>query len=301
MYDIIVIGGGPAGLTAATYARRSGKKVLVIEKNAFGGQITWSPRVENFPGYLSVSGVELGDKLLEQAMEQGAETELEEVTGIRREDGHWTVFCESGAAFASKALILAVGAKPRMLGLAREEELVGCGVCYCAVCDGAFYAGRDVAICGGGNSALQDALLLSESCRRVYLVHRREGFRGEQKLVEALEARENVELVLNARVRALLGEDEVTGLALEQNGVERVLSVEGVFVAIGHQPDNGAFADYLELDGAGYAASGEDCRTVTPGLFVAGDCRTKTVRQLTTAAADGAVAALAACEYLDRL
>ncbi len=299
MYDIIIIGGGPAGLTAATYARRAGKRVLVIEKNAFGGQITWSPRVENFPGYLSVSGVELGDKLLEQAMEQGAETELEEVVGVRFEAGRWTVLCESGAQFEAKALILAVGAKPRMLGVEREEELVGSGVCYCAVCDGAFYAGRDVAVCGGGNSALQDALLLSESCRRVYLVHRRASFRGEQKLVESLKARENVEFVLEARVMALLGEEELSGLLLEQNGERRELPVEGVFVAIGHQPDNAAFAAYMELDKAGYAASGEDCRTRTPGLFVAGDCRTKTVRQLTTASADGAVAALSACEYLD--
>ena len=299
MYDIIIVGGGPAGLTAATYARRAGKSVLVIEKNAFGGQITWSPRVENFPGYLSVSGVELGDKLLEQAMEQGAETELEEVVSIRRESGRWSVLCESGASFESRALILAVGARPRMLGVEREEELVGSGVCYCAVCDGAFYAGRDVAVCGGGNSALQDALLLSESCSRVYLIHRRAAFRGERKLVEALEARENVKFVLETRVLELLGEEELRGLKLEQNGECRMLPVEGVFVAIGHRPDNGAYAAYLELDGAGYAASGEDCRTATPGLFVAGDCRSKGVRQLTTAAADGAVAALAACEYLD--
>ncbi len=299
MYDIIIVGGGPAGLTAATYARRAGRQVLVIEKNAFGGQITWSPRVENFPGYLSVSGVELGDKLLEQAMEQGAETELEEVTGIRFDDGYWTVQCESGAFLEGKALILATGAKPRMLGVEREEELVGSGVCYCAVCDGAFYAGRDVAVCGGGNSALQDALLLSESSRKVYLIHRRADFRGEKKLVEALRERDNVEFVMNARVLSLLGAEELTGLLLEQNGEQRELAVDGVFVAIGHQPDNGVFSAYLELDRAGYAASGEDCLTRTPGLFVAGDCRTKTVRQLTTAAADGAVAALAACEYLD--
>ena len=300
MYDIIIIGGGPAGLTAATYALRAGKRVLVIEKNAFGGQITWSPRVENFPGFLSVSGAELGDRLLEQAMEQGADTELEEATGVHFEENRWTVSCESGASFEGRALILAVGARPRMLGVEREEELVGSGVCYCAVCDGAFYAGRDVAVCGGGNSALQDALLLSESCSRVYLIHRRDTFRGEQKLVEALSARKNVEFVLNARVQALLGEEELTGLILEQNGVRRELAVEGMFVAVGHQPDNGVFAEYLELDRAGYAVSSEDCRSRTPGLFVAGDCRTKTVRQLTTAAADGAVAALAACEYLDR-
>jgi thioredoxin reductase (NADPH) len=256
--------------------------------------------VENFPGFLSISGVELGDKLLEQALEQGAETELEEVTSIRREGENWRVSCEFGAEYAGRTVILATGAKPRMLGVEREEELVGSGVYYCAVCDWAFYAGHDVAVCGGGNSALQDALLLSESCSRVYLIHRRSAFRGEQKLVEALQARENVEFVLDTRVKALLGEDELNGLLLEQNGNERELRVDGVFVAIGHQPDNAAFAPFVTLDTAGYAASGEDCRTATPGFFVAGDCRAKAIRQLTTAAADGAVAALAACAYLDR-
>ena len=300
MYDLIIIGGGPAGLTAATYARRAGKTVLVMEKAAFGGQITWSPRVENFPGFVSVSGNELGDKLLEQAMEQGAEVELEEVTGLRREEERFCVLCESGAEFEAKAVILATGAKPRMLGLDREEELVGSGVGYCAVCDGAFYKGKDVAVNGGGNSALQDALLLSETCRKVYLIHRRDAFRGEQKLVDALRERPNVEFVLNARITALLGEAELTGLTLEQNGEARELPVEGLFVAVGHQPVNGPFAQWLELDAGGYADAGEDCLTRTPGLFVAGDCRKKTVRQLTTAAADGAVAALAACRWLDR-
>ncbi|MBQ9684978.1 MAG: FAD-dependent oxidoreductase [Oscillospiraceae bacterium] len=299
LYDIIIIGGGPAGLTAATYARRAGKSVLVIEKNAFGGQITWSPRVENFPGFVSISGTELGDKLLEQAMEQGAEVELEEVTAMREADGVKTVVCESGAAFQGRALIVAVGARPRMLGLAREEALVGSGVCYCAVCDGAFYKGQDVAVNGGGNSALQDALLLSETCRKVYLIHRRDSFRGEQKLVEALEKKENVEFVLGATVTELLGDGELTGIAVTQNGQRREISLGGLFVAIGHAPDNGTYADFMELDRAGYAAAGEDCRTRTPGVFVAGDCRTKSVRQLTTAVADGAVAALAACDWLD--
>ena len=300
LYDILIVGGGPAGLTAATYARRAGKSVLVIEKNAFGGQITWSPKVENFPGFVSVSGAELGDKLLEQAMEQGAEVELDEVTAVSvRPDGIKTVACDSGAVFEGRALIAAVGAKPRMLGLEREEELVGSGVCFCAVCDGAFYAGKDVAVNGGGNSALQDALLLSEKCRRVYLIHRRDAFRGEQKLVEALEKRENVEFVLRASVAELLGDGELTGVVVEQDGQRRELPVAGLFVAIGHAPDNGIFSGLMELDGAGYAASGEDCLTATPGVFVAGDCRAKGVRQLTTAAADGAVAALAACRYLD--
>ena len=300
LYDILIVGGGPAGLTAATYARRAGKSVLVIEKNAFGGQITWSPKVENFPGFVSVSGAELGDKLLEQAMEQGAEVELDEVTAVSvRPDGIKTVACDSGAVFEGRALIAAVGAKPRMLGLAREEELVGNGVCFCAVCDGAFYAGKDVAVNGGGNSALQDALLLSEKCRRVYLIHRRDAFRGEQKLVEALEKRENVEFVLRASVAELLGDGELTGIVVEQDGQRRELPVAGLFVAIGHAPDNGIFSGLMDLDRAGYAASGEDCLTATPGVFVAGDCRAKGVRQLTTAAADGAVAALAACRYLD--
>ena len=298
MHDIIIIGGGPAGLTAATYACRAGKSVLVIEKNAFGGQITWSPKVENFPGFVSVSGVELGDRLLEQAMSQGAEVELEEAASVERDGAGFTVVCESGARFEGRALILATGAKPRALGVAREEELVGSGVCYCAVCDGAFYAGKPVAVCGGGNSALQDALLLSESCSRVWLIHRRESFRGEQKLVEALEQRENVTFVMNAAVTELLGAEELSGLVVEQEGVRREIPVEGLFVAIGHQPDNGAFAKLLRLDPAGYADSGEDCLTETPGVFVAGDCRKKSVRQLTTAAADGAVAALAAVKWL---
>ena len=300
VYDILIIGGGPAGLTAATYARRAGKSVLVLEKNAFGGQITWSPKVENFPGFVSVSGTELGDKLLEQAMEQGAEVELDEVLSVRAEEsGVKTAVCESGAEFQGRALIIAVGARPRMLGLPREEELVGSGVCFCAVCDGAFYKGKDVAVNGGGNSALQDALLLSEKCRRVYLIHRRDAFRGEQKLVEALEKRENVEFVLRASVAELLGDGELTGVVVEQDGQRRELPVAGLFVAIGHAPDNGIFSGLMELDRAGYAASGEDCLTATPGVFVAGDCRAKGVRQLTTAAADGAVAALAACRYLD--
>lgn len=299
MYDIIVIGGGPAGLTAATYARRAGKSVLVIEKSAFGGQITWSPRVENFPAFVSISGVELGDKLLEQAMEQGAEVELEEVVSLRIEDGIKTVVCESGAEFSAKALIIATGAKPRMLGLEREEELVGSGVCFCAVCDGAFYKNHPVAVNGGGNSALQDAMLLSESCSKVYLVHRRDSFRGEAKLVEALKEKANVEFVLNASVTELIGEGELSAIKVKQNGEEREIAVDGLFVAIGHAPDNNIFADYIELDKAGYAASGESCVTGTPGIFVAGDCRSKSVHQLTTAVADGSVAALAACSYLD--
>ena len=298
IYDIIVIGGGPAGLTAATYARRAGKTVLVLEKDAFGGQINWSPRVENFPSHISVSGVELGDMLLAQAMEQGADVELEEVCGLEIKDGVKCVKALSGAEFECRALIIATGAKPRMLGLEREQELVGNGVCFCAVCDGAFYKDLPVAVNGGGNSALQDALLLSEKCSRVCLIHRRDSFRGEAKLVEALREKANVEFVLNASVTALEGEKELEAVVVDIQGEKRKIPVAGLFVAIGHRPDNAAFSGFVELDDAGYALSGEDCRTVTEGVFVAGDCRRKSVHQLTTAVADGSVAALAACEYL---
>jgi len=301
LYDIIVIGGGPAGLTAATYARRAGKSVLVIEKNAFGGQITWSPKVENFPAFVSISGAELGDRLLEQAMEQGAEVELDEVSAISVEDGIKTVSCLSGAEFQARALIIATGAKPRMLGLEREEELVGAGVCFCAVCDGAFYKGETVAVTGGGNSALQDAMLLSETSKKLYLIHRRDSFRGEAKLVEALRKKDNVEFVLNAKIVELIGEGELSAIVVEQEGQRRSLDVAGLFVAVGHAPDNGIFAEHIALDGAGYADSGEDCMTRSAGIFVAGDCRRKSVHQLTTAVGDGSVAALAACSWLDNL
>ncbi len=300
MYDIIVIGGGPAGLTAAIYARRAGKTVLVLEKDALGGQITWSPKVENYPAIPSVSGMELGNQMAEQAMEQGADVEIEEVIGLEDRGSSKLVRCTFGAEYEGKAVILATGARPRMLGLPREEDLVGNGVGYCAVCDGAFFRDQAVAVNGGGNSALQDAMLLSEICSRVYLIHRRDRFRGEEALVSALREKNNVEFVLNASVTELLGEDELSGIVVDQNGTRRVIEVSGLFVAIGHEPNNRAFEAFVELDKGGYAAAGENCLTKTEGLFVAGDCRSKKVRQVTTAAADGAVAALAACEWLDR-
>ena len=300
MYDLIIIGGGPAGLTAAVYARRAGKSVLVLEKDAFGGQIALSPRVENYPGFASVSGAALADAMLAQAMAQGAAVELEEASAVRVDGGVKTVVCASGAAFEGRALVIAVGAKPRALGLPREAELTGGGVSYCAVCDGAFYKDRAVAVVGGGSSALQDALLLSETCAKVCLVHRRDSFRGERALVDALRKRDNVEFILNARVTELLGAGELTGVTVEQDGKPRTLAVEGLFVAVGALPDLAAFAPLLRLDDTGCADAGENCLTPTAGVFVAGDCRKKAVRQLTTATADGAVAALAAVEWLDR-
>ena len=300
IYDILIVGGGPAGLTAATYARRAAKSVLILEKGAFGGQITWSPKVENFPGLLSVSGTELGDMFLAQAMEQGAEVELEEAVSLqKRDDGVFCTSSESGISYLSRTVILATGARPRRTNLPREEELIGNGIGFCAVCDGAFYKGRKVAVYGGGNSALPDALFLADLCSEVIVIHRRDSFRGETRLVEALKMRSNVRLLTGTTVTALEGDSELTGIRVSTAGKETLLPVDGLFIAIGHMPDNEAFRPLLQLDEAGYAASGEDCLTETAGLFVAGDCRTKTVRQVTTAAADGAVAALAACHYLD--
>ena len=300
MVDIIVIGGGPAGLTAAVYARRAGKSVLVLEKDALGGQITWSPKVENYPAVPAVSGMDLGNRMAEQAMDMGAEVEIDEVLRIEDFGSHKRVYGSFGTEYDARAVILAAGAKPRKLGLKREDELVGSGVGYCAVCDGAFFKGQAVAVNGGGNSALQDAVLLSDLCNRVYLVHRRGSFRGEEALVDRLRGKENVEFVLNAVITELKGDSELSGITVEQDGVQREIPVSGLFVAIGHEPDLAAFADFLDRDAQGYAASDEGCLTKTEGFFVAGDCRRKKIRQVTTAAADGAVAALAACAWLDR-
>ena len=300
MYDIIIIGGGPAGLTAAIYACRAGKSVLVLEKDALGGQITWSPKVENYPAVPAVSGMDLGNRMAEQAMDMGAEVEIDEVLRIEDFGSHKRVYGSFGTEYDARAVILAAGAKPRKLGLKREDELVGSGVGYCAVCDGAFFKGQAVAVNGGGNSALQDAVLLSDLCSRVYLVHRRDSFRGEEALVNLLRGKENVEFVLNAVITELKGDSELSGITVEQDGVQREIPVSGLFVAIGHEPDLAAFADFLDRDAQGYAASDEGCLTKTEGFFVAGDCRRKKIRQVTTAAADGAVAALAACAWLDR-
>ena len=302
MHDMIIVGGGPAGLTAAIYGLRAGKSVLVIEKNGFGGQIAYSPKVENIPGTISISGTEFADKLTEQAMNLGADVELENV--VRVEAGKIKkVYTEEGGCYEAKAVILAVGVKHRMLGLPGEEELVGSGISFCAVCDGAFYAGQNVAMIGGGNSALQEALLLSEVCSKVTVVQNLAFFTGEKKLADALTARENVDVIFSTVVAEYLSENgTLTGLRLRsENGEERVLTVDGAFLAVGLAPENDAFAPLAELNDWGYFASGEDCTTKTAGIYVAGDCRSKTIRQVTTAAGDGAVAAMTACRYLDSL
>ena len=303
MYDVIVVGGGPAGMTAALYARRNGKSALVIEKTGFGGQITHSPKVENYPGTLSMSGNEFADSTLEQILAQGAEIEFETVCEVRPEaDGKKTVLTEEGGTYEAKAVIIATGVKHRMLGLEGEEALVGEGISFCAVCDGDFYAGKTVCVAGGGNSALQEAILLAEKCSEVIMLQDLDFFTGEERLQEVLFGRRNVRSFTGVRITDLLTADgELTGVAFEKSatGERQEISCDGLFVAIGLIPENEPFKELAELNRFGYFDADEQCLTRTPGVFVAGDCRSKYVRQLTTAVADGATAALAACRYIN--
>jgi len=303
MYDIIIVGGGPAGLTAAVYGLRAGKNVLVIEKAGFGGQIAFSPKVENIPGTIQISGSEFADKLTEQAMALGADVELETVTGVEKRDGKFIVSTEEGSAYEGGAVILAVGVKHRMLGLEGEQGLIGKGISFCAVCDGAFYTGQETVMIGGGNSALQEALLLSEVCTKVTVVQNLAEFTGEKKLAQALMEKDNVTALFSTVVTGYLSENGMlTGVKVrnEVTGQEQTIRADGAFLAVGLVPENGAFAELAELDSRGYFASGEDCLTATEGLFVAGDCRNKNIRQVVTAAGDGAIAAMAACRYLEQ-
>ena len=302
MYDILIVGSGPAGLTAAIYALRADKSVLVLEKETFGGQITLSPHVENCPGFPHISGSELGEKLLDQAMGLGAEIDMGEVTGIRRQGETCIVSTAEGSEYAARAVILATGSRHRPLGVAREEEFIGHGISYCAVCDGAFYAGREIAVIGGGISALQEAVMLSDICKKVTVVQNLAVLTGEKRLADKLDAKDNVDFIYSTVVTALEGEKELTALHLKntETGKESRLSLDGAFVCIGQIPENEPFREHVTLNDYGYFEAGEDCLTRDPAIFVAGDCRSKRIRQITTATADGAVAAIAACRYLDK-
>ena len=302
MHDMIIVGGGPAGLTAAIYGLRAGKSVLVIEKNGFGGQIAYSPKVENIPGTLQISGAEFADHLTEQVMALGADVELENVVSV--EPGEtMKVHTEEGSTFEGKTVILAVGVKHRMLGLPGEEELIGNGISFCAVCDGAFYAGQDVAMIGGGNSALQEALLLADVCKSVTVVQNLAFFTGEQKLADALSQKDNVKVIFSTVVSEYETENgKLVGLKLHNDatGEESEIRVDGAFLAVGLMPENEPFAALENLNAWGYFDTDEACATKTPGVFVAGDCRSKRIRQVVTASADGAIAAMAACHYLEK-
>lgn len=302
IYDIIVVGSGPAGLTAAIYARRADKSVLVIEKETFGGEITHSPKVENYPGFIEMSGNEFADKLIDQATNLGAVVEMDNITDAEKKGDVFLLTGEYGN-YEGRSLIIASGSKHRRLGLEKEEEFTGNGISYCAVCDGPFYKGMEVAIIGGGNSALQEAVMLSEYCTKVTVVQDMPFLTGEKKLQEILEKRDNVEIILGVTVKSLEGDEKLTALTLEskQDGTKISLPVDGAFVAIGQVPENKAFCKLVELDERGYIVSGEDTLTKTAGVFAAGDCRTKAIRQIVTATGDGAVAAVAACKFAERV
>ena len=298
MYDIIIIGGGPAGLTAAVYARRADKSVLVIDKATFGGQITFSPRVENIPGFVSLSGNEYAEKLVDQVMTAGADIEICEVTAIK--DGKVKTVVTDDGEFEAKAVIISTGAKHRLLGLDGEESFIGNGISFCAVCDGAFYKDKEVAVIGGGNSALQEALLLSEQCKKVTIVQNLDFLTGEKKLIDQVGEKENISVILGTVVDSIIGENQFSGIRIkDDSGNISELFVDGMFVAIGLVPQNDFVLDLVDLDERGYVKSDENALTNASGIFVAGDCRTKKIRQVATACADGAVAALAACDFID--
>ena len=299
MADIIIVGAGPAGLSAAIYARRAGMNTVVYEAESYGGQIINTPEIDNYPAIAKISGFDFADGLYKQAEALGAEIKFDKVTEIRPVEGGFEVATEYSGTETCKAVVLAVGAKNRHMGIAREEELTGKGVSYCATCDGAFYKGKTVAVTGGGNTAVEDAIYLCGMAEKVYLVHRRNEFRAEETLVNAAKAIENLEFVTPYVVKELKGEPKLSSVVLEnrEDGSEKELTVDGLFVAIGQEPATASFKDLVTLSG-GYIEAGEDCRTNIPGIFAAGDGRTKKVRQLTTACADGAVAALAAVDFI---
>ena len=300
IYDIIIVGAGPAGLTAAIYALRAKKRVLLIEKGALGGQMTYSPKIENYPGFLELSGNELADKMTEQALSLGADVEIDTVTGVTLDGDLKTVHTEGGE-FQARAVIIAAGAAHRRLGLPHEEELIGSGISFCAVCDAAFFNDQRVCVAGGGNSAMQEALLLSENCKQVTMVQNLAFLTGEETLKEKVYAKTNIDVIYSSVVTGLAWNDRgLTGIVINntETGVSAAIPTDGLFVAVGLSPDTAPFKDLVTLDDWGYVAADETCLTNVPGIFTAGDCRTKGVRQVSTAAADGAVAAVAAIKYL---
>lgn len=302
MYDIIIIGAGPAGMTAAIYARRAAKTVLVLEALNYGGQILNTPDIENYPVEAHISGFDFSTRLYEQAKGLGVEFVFEKAVGIKDETGKKTVVTVKNS-YEAGAVILATGSANRKLGLEDEDKLVGKGISYCATCDGNFYRKKVVAVVGGGNTALEDALYLSDLADKVYLIHRRDSFRGEETNVSRLTSRENVEIIYNANVTKLIYDKRLRAVEVTNkvDGSVRTLELNGLFVAVGRIPENRNFADLVRLDEAGYVEAGEDCHTSCAGIFVAGDNRTKTLRQLVTAASDGAMAATEAVKYLNNI
>ena len=303
MYDILIIGAGPAGMTAAIYGQRGGKKTIVFDKLSYGGQVINTAEVANYPGMPNMTGLDFAEKTYNQMKNLGAEMSYEEISEIRDADKPIkTVVTSSGKEYECKTIIISTGSSPRPLGVENEDRFKGAGISYCATCDGAFFKNKTVAVCGGGNTALEDAEVLSDIAEKVYLVHRRDEFRADATNVKRVKAKENVELVLDSVVTAINGERFIQGIEVEnkKTNEKRELKIDGLFVAIGQMPENEIFKDIVKLNKAGYIESGEDCITGTDGIFAAGDCRAKKVRQITTAVSDGAIAALAAIEHVNK-
>jgi len=304
MTDLFIIGAGPAGLTAAIYARRAGLSVTVAESAMYGGQILTTSEVENYPSIKKIAGWELAENLYEQATALGTELIFEEVSGI--EDlGATKLVTTSAGVYETRTVIIANGAKRRKLEVPGEDRLMGMGVSYCATCDGAFFTGKVATVVGGGSTALEDALYLANLCSRVHLIHRREGFRGQQTLLDAVRAHEKIEIHVNRVPLEVVGENgqPITAIRLKdtQSGEEETIPTDAIFVAIGLSPDNSMFAPLVALDEGGYVIASENCHTNVPGIFVAGDTRQKALRQIVTAASDGAIAATEAAGYLQTL
>ena len=300
MYDIVIIGAGPAGLTAAIYARRAGKNVLVLEKDTFGGQITFSPKLENYPAFQEISGNELAQRMLEQALNLGADIDMDTVLEVR--DGDPKLVIGKSRQYETKSVIIAAGARHRRLGLEHEEEYIGNGISFCAVCDGAFYTGQHVAVIGGGNTALQEIMFLSDICSHVTVVQNLAFLTGEPKLMEAVSHKKNIDIIYSTVVSAYEGDDSLKAVRLHntETGKDSCLEIDGLFLAVGTEPENQAYEKVTRQNDLGYIIADETCETGTPGIYVAGDCRTKAYRQVATAIADGASAALNACRWLDR-
>lgn len=301
IYDIIVIGGGAAGMTAALNSLRGGKKTLIIEKETFGGQISKSPRVENIPSIKEISGTDFSDKLFDQIMDLGCDFELDNITSITKEDNIFTIVGEFSSYFG-KAIIIATGLEHRKINIDGEDDLVGKGVSYCAVCDGAFYKDEDVCLIGDGNTALQYALLLANYCKKVFLCTIFDKFFGDDVLVSKVKERTNIEIIHNISLQQFIYDTELHGLLFKNTTTNETiqLNVKGCFIAIGQIPNNKCFNNVLDLDDNGYILTDDNLETKTKGIFVAGDCRQKKVRQLTTAISDGAIASIGAVNYIDK-
>lgn len=301
MYDTIIIGAGPAGLTSAIYLRRASKKVLVLEAKTYGGQIINTLDIENYPAISNISGFDFATNLYNQVKELGTEIIFEKVVNINDKDNIKEVITTNNT-YKSKTIIIATGSENRKLGLTNEDELVGKGISYCATCDGAFYKNKNVAVVGGGNTALEDALYLSNIASKVYLIHRRDEFRADESTVNLLKQKDNVEFIYNSNVTKLNANEKLESIEVtDKDGNIKTIEVSGLFIAVGRIPENQNFANLINLDSNGYVIASEDCLTNVDGIFVAGDNRVKEVRQLVTAVSDGAVAATSAIKYINNL